>query len=224
MKEATRIERRTALDASAKERRYLPNEVRASDLPESRSIVGYCSVFEQYADMGWYLEIVSEGAFENAKFERACCLVNHDESLLLGRTSNLTLVFSADAAGLKYDCDVAPTSVGSDLLALVRRKDIFQSSFGFTVRKTTWSEVDRATLAGIVPDAVLDRVSYGGKVEVRRIEEVGEVWDASPVTWPAYEGATVGVRKGMRDEERGMWGANLDLRLRLMEMEMQMTA
>lgn len=208
------------------ERRYLAREVQAMGEGESRNIGGYGAVFNVFTDMWWYLEVVDPGAFANADTEATACLHNHLDHLVVGRTKNGTLQLSTDTTGLLYDCDVAKTNVGNDLLELVRRQDVYQSSFGFTIKKQVWEEVDRATLVGSVSDAVLDKVSYGGRVEIRRIMEVGILYDVSPVTFPAYNDTT--VAKKSRDAWRAQLrasdprGAEIAEKMRLMDYDLRL--
>lgn len=211
------------------ERRYLTHEVRM-DEGNGRLIEGYASVTDTYTDMGWYLEKIDRGAFEGANVEPCACLHNHLDHLVVGRVSNQTLTLSMDGKGLRYQCDVAKTTAGNDLLELVGRKDVYQSSFGFSVKRQVWEIVDREALKGAVAEDVLDRVSYGGKVETRTIMEVRTLYDVSPVTFPAYEDTTVAKR--CRDEALGetrQLGKDFTLRLldddlRLRQMAMRMTA
>jgi HK97 family phage prohead protease len=78
-----------------------------------------------------------------------------------------------DARGLGYEYDSPETTYANDLLELMRRGDVTQSSFGFTVKKDTWIQ--------------------RGNVMFRFIEKVGRLYDVSPVTYPAYPATTVGI-------------------------------
>lgn len=178
------------------ERRYFRSdlEVRADgEIADNRMIDGYGAVFNSYTDMGWFIEVVDPGFFTDADFSQCACLHNHLEHLVLGRTKNNTLSVSVDMQGLKYTCNVAKTAAGNDLLELIRRGDVDQSSFAFTVRQVNWEEVDISLLAGKVDDAVLDRLAYAGKVDVRRLMRAGTIYDVSPVTFPAYADTAVAM-------------------------------
>lgn len=207
------------------ERRYYTHDVRAAQ-EESRIIEGYASTVEVYYDMGWYLEIIDRKAFDNAFMDDCACLDNHQDHQVLGRVRNKTLSLSADQKGLFYSCDVAPTTAGNDMLALVKRGDIYQSSFGFSVRVAVWEEVSREALKGLIDDAVLDKVSYGGIVDVRRIKEVKTLWDVSPVTFPANPDTSVAKRsweqfkKDVRSAGGALKWTDKDLRLMAMKMAM----
>ena len=62
-----------------------------------------------------------------------------------------------------------------DILQMIKRGDINQSSFGFTVEKDSWAKRDGTTY--------------------RTIKKVKQLYDVSPVTFPAYPEASVAVRK-----------------------------
>jgi HK97 family phage prohead protease len=107
------------------------------------------------------------------------CCFNHDPSNLLGRTKNNTLMLAEDNVGLHYDCDLNPdTRIAADVHAMVDRGDLDGCSFSFIVRKCTWRE---------------EADSEGLTVNYRDIEDV-DLFELGPVTFPAYEGTSVGAR------------------------------
>ena len=71
--------------------------------------------------------------------------------------------------------DIPDTTAGRDLRELLRRGDITQSSFGFTIDQEDWEE-----RAGMKPK--------------RKIMKVKRLFDVSPVTFPAYTDTTVALR------------------------------
>ena len=104
------------------------------------------------------------------------CLFNHDRDRLLGRTASGTLELKADATGLRYSVTLPDTQQARDLATLVGRGDVNQSSFAFRVGKDEW-EYDE-----------------DGERTTRRILEVADLLDVSPVTVPAYTSTSVGLR------------------------------
>ncbi|MBK8196721.1 MAG: HK97 family phage prohead protease [Lewinellaceae bacterium] len=46
------------------------------------------------------------------------------------------------SAGLKYKFEAPNTSLGNDLLESIRRGDVSQSSFGFTVADAKWEDLE----------------------------------------------------------------------------------
>ena len=121
------------------------------------------------------MESISRGAFDNVLENDVRALINHDPSLVLGRTSAGTLELTSDDVGLKYRVKLGNQQYATDLYESIQRGDISQSSFAFTIKDQTWSE---------------DRSS-------RKVNEVAQLLDVSPVTYPAYKEATVVAR----DEE-----------------------
>ena len=94
---------------------------------------------------------------------------NHDPNHLLARSTSGTLRLSTDEEGLKYEFDVPDTTSGRDLLVSMKRGDITQSSFAFTVEDDSWE-------------------SENG-MNIRTIKKVKRLYDVSPVSIPAYPDA-----------------------------------
>ncbi len=141
---------------------------------EENVVVGYGSVFNTLSnELGGFREIISEGAFDGRLEDDVRFLINHD-GLPLARTTNGTLRLSTDERGLKYEAKVANTSLGRDLIELMRNGTINQSSFAFVVEDDSWEVKDG--------------------MNVRTINKVSRLYDVSAVTYPAYEEASVALR------------------------------
>jgi len=145
-------------------------EVRAAG-DDSLVVEGYASNFDVEYDLGYFKESVSRGAFDEVLNDDVRFLLNHTGAPL-ARTTNGTLELSIDETGLKYRAALADTQDGRDLYKLIKRGDITQSSFAFTIDKDEWSE-DRST---------------------RTITKVGRLLDTSAVTFPAAPTTTVAAR------------------------------
>lgn len=159
------------------EKRTMAFEVRAQDEEtEGRTIEGYAALFGEETDMGWYREIIEPGAFDQADLSDVRALFNHDANLILARTASGTLTLSVDERGLKYSFTVPNTTLGNDLLEMVRRGDISQSSFAFIIDEQSWE------------------IKSDEETELRRITKIQVVYDVAPVTYPAYETTTVTAR------------------------------
>ncbi len=164
------------------ERRFLKGtkvEARAGDKPV---IEGYAAVFNEQYDSGWFIETIKPGAFKRAISEKqdVRCLFNHDPNNLLGRTKSNSLTINEDSKGLRYSCEMNPeTRVATEVHSMVKRGDLDGCSFAFRVTKQTWR----------------DEEDPGTKkmVHFRDIEDL-ELYDVGPVTFPAYEGTSVGAR------------------------------
>ena len=145
-------------------------EVRAAG-DDALVVEGYASNFDVEYDLGYFKETVARGAFNNVMDDDVRFLLNHTGAPL-ARTTNGTLELSVDDQGLKYRAALADTQDGRDLYKLIKRGDITQSSFAFTIENDTWSE-DRST---------------------RTITKVGRLLDTSAVTYPASPTASVYAR------------------------------
>lgn len=156
-------------------------------------VVGYGSVFNTLSnELGGFREIISEGAFDGRLEDDVRFLINHD-GLPLARTTNGTLRLSTDERGLKYEAKVANTSLGRDLVELMRNGTINQSSFAFVVEDDSWEVRDG--------------------MNVRTINKVSRLYDVSAVTYPAYESASVALRSmeaWKQEEEEKVMKDNLE--------------
>ena len=184
------------------ERRFFHTEARAKKADDGRMVIGgYGALFNKYTNVGWYAEVVMPGFFDGIKSDRCACLFNHKEDIVLGRTKNNTLTLKIDLTGLDYESSLP--NHRSDVYELVEGGYVYESSFAFTTMKSTWEEVDRSLLVGLLSEADLDQLSYGGKVTVRKLEKGRELFDVSPVTYAAYEGTTTDTRVAKRSFD--MW-------------------
>ena len=180
------------------ERRMLPADEMPLDIEEREGglpiIRGMAAVYNKPSrDLGGFREVILPGAFDHIlerKYKKmdVVALWNHDANQLLGRTSSGTLRLSSDERGLKYELDPPATTLARDLMTLVRRSDVFGSSFAFTVSND---------------DQSYDETPEG---TVRTIRKVSGLYDVSLVTNPAYLDTQVAVRsfeeyKAARDAE-----------------------
>lgn len=156
------------------ERRFAPApELRVSgDKPAV--IRGYAAVFERETVLwGDMREKIATGAFTRTLAEGADvrALFNHDPSQILGRNKAGTLRLGEDERGLWYEIDPPDTQAGRDVVESIRRGDITQSSFAFSVRVEEWDL----------------------KKKLRTLKDL-DLFDVSPVTFPAYDTTEVGLR------------------------------
>jgi uncharacterized protein len=152
-------------------------------------IEGYAAVFNSYSqDLGGFKERIKPGTFARALKEKqdVRCLFNHDASAVLGRLSAGTLTVREDSTGLFYHCDLPDTQMGRDLHASIKRGDINQCSFSFSVVPggEMWAEEQD-------PDDEDPDEFFAS----RTLTDV-DLHDVSPVTYPAYLGTSVSARSG----------------------------
>jgi len=151
-------------------------EERADGDEKIKTIVGYAAVFDTLSEnLGGFREKIDKDAFDAVMGDDVRAVFNHDPSFILGRTTSGTLKISADDIGLRYEVEPPDTQAANDLLVSIARGDVTQSSFSFQVDEDDWQEDE------------------DGRV-VRTIKSFAALRDVSPVTFPAYPDATVGVR------------------------------
>ncbi len=142
-----------------------------------RSIGGYGAVFDSPSnDLGGWTEIIDRRAFNKSAGDQwvgAVARWDHSDALLLGTTKAKTLRLTTDSTGLFYEVDLPQSR--SDLLELVTRGDVTDSSFAFQAWIDDW---------GVGADGRPQRQL----LSVRLI-------DVAPLSGaPAYPDATVGLR------------------------------
>jgi uncharacterized protein len=145
---------------------------------EPAKIVGHAAVFNSLSeDLGGFRETILPGAFSDAiTRDDVRALINHDSNLILGRNRAGTLTLSEDERGLLVEITPPDTSYARDLMVSMERGDINQMSFGFSVAPggSSWGE----TTDGVY---------------VRTLSKCN-LFDVSPVTYPAYPQTDVALR------------------------------
>jgi HK97 family phage prohead protease len=142
------------------------------------TINGHAAVFDKYSDdLGGFIERVRPTAFtKTIKESDVRALYNHDDNMVLGRSSTGTLRLSIDDSGLYYEIDPPNTTYARDLMAVMERGDVDRSSFAFINIQDDWSMSER-------------------DYPTRDLLEV-KLIDVSPVTYPAYPDADSGLVTG----------------------------
>jgi len=150
-----------------------------TDEAGKRQMVGHAALFNDPTNLGFGIrEQVKPGAFaESIKRDDVRALFNHDPNFVLGRNRAGTLSLKEDEQGLAVIIDPPDTSFARDLAVSMERGDITQMSFAFITEKESWEYND-------------------GKDDMRTLEKV-QLWDISPVTYPAYPNTDIALK--MRD-------------------------
>jgi uncharacterized protein len=155
--------------------------------PKPSKIAGHAAVFFNAADAGTeyilmeydgrkIIERIMPGAFDGVLADDVRCLYDHETDKLLGRTRSGTARIASDATGLGYECDLPETTLAADLRALIARGDITGSSFAFTVAGDGYHWLTEEAR------------------DIRVITRIERLYDVGPVTYPAYEASTTGLR------------------------------
>jgi hypothetical protein len=140
-------------------------------------IEGYASVFDSDSEDMGFIERIKPGAFKGAlKISDSRALFNHDPNIVLGRQSAGTLELKEDKKGLWMSINPPDTQLVRDMvLTPIERGDVREQSFGFTIEADEWKDLDT------------DK-------PLRTITMVRELFDVSPVTYPAYHDTSVALR------------------------------
>lgn len=157
--------------------RSFPAEFRADDENGEPHICGYFAVFGSAYNIAPGLsESIDEHAFDDALSGDIRALVNHDTTLVLGRTAAHTLELKTDSHGLFGDIAINPNdSDAMNCRARVLRGDVSQCSFGFDIlEESTEYRDDGMTV-----------------FHLRRVK----LWEVSVCTFPAYEDTGVEARR-----------------------------
>ena len=158
-------------------RSFTVDELRAVQADgENKKIVGHAAVFNELSeDLGGFREKISPGAFKKTLKEADVrALWNHDSNYVLGRNKSGTLRLQEDEKGLAIEIDPPNTTWANDLMVSIDRGDVSQMSFGFRTVKDDFEKKND---------------------EIIRILKEVELFDVSPVTYPAYPQTDVQMRK-----------------------------
>lgn len=146
-------------------------EIRSMD-GAAPTLSALAAVFGRYSqNLGGFVEQIAPTAFDRVLGDGhdTYALLNHDESLVLGRTLSGTLSLAKDSDGLRYTVELPDTTVARDLAVLVARADITGSSFAFR----------------LAPDGDEWTLTEDG-FPLRTITNIARLYDVGPVSYPAY--------------------------------------
>lgn len=154
-------------------------EYRADDTTDNAGLIeGVAAVVNSVTDLGWYKEMIMPGAFDEVLGNDIRCLVNHEDEMILARTKSGTLKVWLDEIGnFRYSYKTPNRSYAKDLEDAIISGDVSQSSFAFTVKEEQWVYA-----------------SNPGDKDLRKIVKFDQIFDVSPVTFPAYEDTDVAKR------------------------------
>lgn len=162
------------METPEKEERVFNIELR-EEADKPPIIEGYAANYNKASeDLGGFIEYIASGAFTSAiGRDDVRALFNHDANFVLGRNRAGTLELSEDDNGLRVNISPPATQWADDLLINMRRGDINQMSFAFSVFDEEWDTED--------------------DYPKRTIKDV-KLYDVSVVTYPAYPTTTAAVR------------------------------
>lgn len=163
-------------------------------------IEGYFAVFgSEYRMWENAIETIDEDAFNETVDGDVRALVNHDSTLVLGRTTAGTLTLRVDRTGLWGSILINQSDQDAmNLYERVKRGDVSQCSFGFDILDQSTEVMENGTT-------------------VWRLKKV-ELYEVSVVTFPAYEDTSVIARKKDYEElqkrKKELWQKEMIQRLK----------
>lgn len=161
---------------------------------ESRKVEGYALLFNTTSDNLSFEEVIEPSALDGVIARSdVFALLNHKKDRgILARSymGEGSLTLEVDEKGLKYTFDAPKTALGEELLENLRRGEINQSSFAFTVREDKWMKKEDGSWK-------------------RNIIQFDELYDVSPVYNAAYSKTSVYMRGKELEEERLAAEANV---------------
>ena len=158
-------------------------EIRAENNEKNGDhIVGRPIVYNSKTDLGYFDEVIEAGALDKANLKDVRFLVNHDTNMIpLARSRNnnenstMQLEVDKDGMSIRVNLDTENNTEARNLYSAIKRGDITGMSFMFTIDREEWEglESDHPT---------------------RHIKAIGQVFEVSAVTFPAYESTEISAR------------------------------
>ena len=171
-----------------KEIRAFSFEVRAEQNEEHGTfLTGQPIVYNERTDLGWYDEIIADGALDGTDLRDVRFLINHNTDMIpLARSrnnnANSTMqlqVVPLSGMAIRVDLDTENNADARSLYSAVNRGDISGMSFMFVVAEDKWDDIDTDH-------------------PTRTILKLSKVFEVSAVTFPAYEATSIQAR-GLAD-------------------------
>ena len=164
--------------------RSIPTKFETREDGENPTIEGYFAVFNSnYEIAPGMSESIAPGAFSRTLSNDVRALINHDTTLVLGRTKANTLELREDSHGLWGKISINPNDRDAmNLYERVKRGDVDQCSFGFDLKEQDTEIRDDGAVHWTIKDL--------------------DLFEVSCCTFPAYEQTNISARSKERDEIR----------------------
>jgi HK97 family phage prohead protease len=181
---------RSTAAAVAKLAWHEPDETRTDAGTDGRTMTGYPVVFNQWTEIdsmweGHFLERIHPGALNRTlkqRGNRVQVQFNHGFDPQIGdKPLGKPTVQETRDYGLYTEVPLSDTSYNDDLIALIRDGALWGQSFRFSVLDEKWD--DEPDTSDHNPAGIPERT-----ITEARLYEYG------PVTYPAYEATTLGIR------------------------------
>lgn len=164
--------------------RSVPSKFTTREDGDALYIEGYFAVFDSIYEIApGMTESVARGAFSRTLSGDIRALVNHDTTLVLGRTKAHTLELREDEHGLWGKVTVNPNDRSAmDLYERVKRGDVDGCSFGFNLVSQDTDIRENGDVHWTIRDV--------------------DLFEVSCCTFPAYEQTNISARSQERDDIR----------------------
>ena len=158
-------------------------EIRANnDEKHGDHITGRPIVYNSVTDLGYFDEVIEAGALDNTNLKDVRFLVNHNTDMIpLARSRNnnenstMQMEVDKDGMSIRVNLDTENNTEARNLYSAIKRGDITGMSFMFTIDNEEWSELE-------------------SEHPTRTIKSIGQVFEVSAVTFPAYEATEISAR------------------------------
>ena len=166
----------------SRQMRTVGTEFNTREDGEDLRIEGYFAVFNSNYEIAPGLsESIAPGAFQSSLANDVRALINHDTTLVLGRTKANTLKISEDSRGLFGSIKINPNDQDAmNLYERVKRGDVDQCSFGFDIVSEDTEYREDGSVHWTITDLIL--------------------YEVSCCTFPAYEETSISARSAQADE------------------------
>lgn len=156
------------------------------DDKDGKKISGYAIVFNKPSKPipdgdSSFTEIIDPKALENTDLSDVVMLSNHDYSKPLATVKAGTLKLNVDKKGLHFEATLPNTTDGTDTFENVKAGNIDSASFRFANASDQWSKDENGNIT-------------------RTITNIGDIFEISSVTIPAYDDTDVQIAKRSFDQ------------------------
>lgn len=175
-------------------------EKRADNGEGDLYLEGYFAVFNSiYEVFPGGTESIAPGAFSDCLSGDVRALYNHDQNIVLGRTTAATVELREDSHGLYGRIKInRDDSDAMNAYSRIQRGDVTQCSFGFDIEEEEFRDNGDGTCHWT-------------------IKKVNPLWEISPCVFPAYQETTVSARQRdyeeMQKRKTEQWRENAKQRL-----------
>lgn len=144
---------------------------------DGKYLEGYFALFDNETEL-WpgAFESIDRKAFDNTLNGDIRALINHDTTLVLGRTKSGTLELETDEKGLKGRIKINENDTDAlNIYERVKRGDVSGNSFGFIINEEDTEYKEDGSVKWTIRDL--------------------ELFEVSVTTFPAYEETSIEARK-----------------------------